>query len=279
MAESDSKAGRRLIKRHTGFVRVTHWINAICLGVLLMSGLQIFNAHPALYFGQKSTFDTPVFAIDSHEVGDNTQGYVSVLGHSVTTTGVLGVSNVNGEATERAFPSWATLPAQQDLGTGRKWHFLFAWILVFNGLAYMIYGLVTRHFKRDIVPDRADLAETGQSIRDHITFNFAKDGHAERYNVLQKLAYFGVIFVALPLIVLAGWTMSPGLDTAFPQLLSLFGGRQSARTIHFILAFGLLGFFVIHIVMVLLTGPINNLRSMTTGWFEVGAPKRKPSDA
>lgn len=267
----------RLVKRHSAWVRVTHWINVVCLTVLFMSGLQIFNAHPALYIGQTSSFDSPVLAIDSREVGDDTQGYVALFGHSVPTTGVLGVSTVNGEPAERAFPSWITLPAVQDLGTGRKWHFLFAWILVLNGLAYLIYGFVSRHFSRDIVPDRTDLAQTGQSIRDHLHLKFSHGENAHRYNVLQKLAYFAVIFVALPLIMLAGLTMSPGIDTAFPQLLAVFGGRQTARTIHFVLAFSLVAFVVVHVAMVLLTGVFNNMRSMITGWFDAGAPKRSPA--
>ena len=263
----------RLIKRHGALVRVTHWINALCLGLLFMSGLQIFNAHPALYIGQTSTFKTPIFAIDSREVDGKTVGYTAVLGHSIDTTGVLGLSHVDGQPVERAFPSWITLPAAQDLGTGRKWHFLMAWLLVINGLLYLAYGLVSRHFVRDIVPDRADLAHTGEAIVDHLKLRFPRGENARRYNVLQKLAYAGVIFVALPLIVLAGWTMSPGLDAAFSPLLTLFGGRQTARTIHFVVAFSLVAFVVVHVAMVLLTGVFNNMRAMITGWFDLGVAK------
>ena len=263
----------RLIKRHGAVIRITHWINAICLGLLLMSGLQIFNAHPALYLGQKSTFKTPLFAIDSREVDGKAQGYTALLGHSVTTTGVLGLSTVDGQPVERAFPSWITLPATQDLGTGRKWHFLMAWLLVINGLIYLGYGLISRHFSRDIVPDRADLAHTGEAIVDHLKLKFPHGENARRYNVLQKLAYAGVIFVALPLIVLAGWTMSPGLDAVFSPLLTLFGGRQTARTIHFVLAFALVAFVLVHVAMVLLTGVFNNMRAMITGWFDLGVAK------
>ena len=275
MVASDDKPGRaRLIKRHSLVVRITHWINAICLGVLLMSGLQIFNAHPALYIGRQSTFDSPILAIDSRDVGDRQEGYVALFGHSVPTTGVLGVSNVDGKPTSRAFPSWATLPGEQDLGTGRKWHFLFAWVLVLNGLVYLIAGIVSRHLARDIVPSGQDLAHTGQAIAEHARLRFPHGEEARHYNVLQKLAYAGVIFLALPLLILAGWTMSPGLDAAFPQLLTLFGGRQTARTVHFLLAFSLLGFFVVHVAMVLLSGLFNNMRSMITGWYDLGTAKQ-----
>ncbi len=99
---------------------------------------------------------------------------------------------------------------------------------------------------------------------------FPKGDEAKRYNVLQKLAYLIVVFVLGPVMVLAGLTMSPRLDASYPILLEIFGGRQSARTIHFICAFSFLGFFVIHIVMVLLSGVFNNLRSMITGWYNLG---------
>ncbi len=263
----------RLIKRHSAVVRVTHWINALCLVLLLMSGLQIFNAHPALYLGSKSDFAAPVFAIDSHDVNGHTEGYTALLGHSVNTSGVLGLSGSGGQEVERAFPSWITLPSNQDLETGRHWHFLMAWLLVVNGALYLLYGLVSRHFARDIVPSQGELAHTGQAIVDHVKLKFPHGENAHRYNVLQKLTYFAVIFVALPLIVVAGWTMSPGLDAAFPFLTTLLGGRQTARTIHFVVAWGLVAFFVVHIAMVLLTGVFNNMRSMLTGWFDTGEAK------
>lgn len=263
----------RLTKRHGLLVRVTHWINAVCLVLLFMSGLQIFNAHPALYIGQASDFDRPVLAIDTREVGGRPEGYAAVLGHAVTTTGVLGLSKVDGRPTERAFPSWITLPSRQDLSTGRDWHFLAAWLLVINGVVYGLHGIASRHFARDILPDRRDLAHVGRSLVDHLRFRFPHGENARRYNVLQKLAYAGVVFVALPLIVLAGWTMSPTLDAVFPPLTSLFGGRQTARTVHFVLAFALVGFVVVHVAMVLLTGVVNNMRSMITGWFDTGEAK------
>ncbi|HEY5238057.1 MAG TPA: cytochrome b/b6 domain-containing protein, partial [Rhizomicrobium sp.] len=120
-------------------------------------------------------------------------------------------------------------------------------------------------------PTLRDLRNIGQDIIDHLRLRFPKGKEALHYNVLQKLAYFTVIFIIGPLIVLTGLTMSPTMDSALPQLLSLFGGRQSARTIHFICAFSFVGFFIIHIVMVVLSGPINNLRSMITGRYKIEA--------
>ena len=273
MSSVQTKPRSRLIKRHSALVRLTHWVNALCLIVLLMTGAQIFNAHPALYIGATSDFSAPVFAIDSRDVGGKTEGYTAVLGHELNTSGVLGLSSVGGAPSERAFPSWITLPSNQDLETGRHWHFLMAWLLVINGVVYLVSGLVSRHFARDIVPDRAELAHTGQAIVDHALLRFPHGENARRYNVLQKLTYFAVIFIALPLIVLAGWSMSPGLDAAFPFLTTSLGGRQTARTIHFVVAWGLVAFFVVHIAMVLITGVFNNMRAMITGWFDIGQAK------
>ena len=274
MSSNIQPTAPRLTKRHSVVVRITHWVNAVCLVMLFMSGLQIFNAHPALYIGQASTFEAPVFAIDSRDVAGRSEGYVALFGHSVPTTGVLGLSSVAGQPTERAFPSWVTLPSGPDREGGRHWRCLMAWRRGANGAVYLLHGLVSRHFARDILPDRAELAETGHAIADHVRLRFPHGENARRYNVLQKLAYAGVIFVALPLIVLAGWTMSPGLDALVPGLTTLFGGRQTARTIHFVLAFSLLGFLAVHVAMVLLTGVFNNMRSMITGWFDIGEAKQ-----
>ncbi len=256
-----------LFYRHPLWVRVTHWVNVLCMLVLLMSGLQIFNAHPALYWGQKSDFDHPFLSIGSVEDAQgNESGVTTIAGHSFNTTGVLGLSRGG----DRAFPEWATLPHLQWLAMGRRWHFFFAWIFVINGLIYVAASLIGRHLRGDLLPTRADLAHIGSSIWEHVRLRFPKGDEAKRYNVLQKLAYLTVAFVFGPVMVLAGLTMSPRMDASYPILLEIFGGRQSARTVHFILAFSFLGFFAIHIVMVLLSGVFNNLRSMITGWYNLG---------
>jgi thiosulfate reductase cytochrome b subunit len=258
--------GRQLVYRHSAITRVTHWVNVVCVILLLMSGLQIFNATPALYWGIRSSFDAPVVSIGAEDRGDTTIGVTKILGHSIETTGVLGVSNVEGQPTERAFPAWITIPSYQDLATGRRWHFFFAWLLVLNGAVYLLYALFSRHLWRDLVPSGRQLRQIGRSIVDHALLRF----HRERdYNVLQKLSYFGIVVIVLPLLVLAGLTMSPGLDTAFPWLLDLFGGRQTARTIHFAMAALLVLFVLVHVVMVLVSGVWNNLRSMVTGRYAI----------
>ena len=259
-----------LVKRHSVVVRLTHWITVLCLTTLLMSGLQIFNARPQLDFGIKTDFDHPPVAIDSDEVNGKARGYVRIGDHRFDTTGVLGLSNVEGKPTARAFPSWATLPGEQDLGTGRAIHFVFAWLFVATGLVYLVWGFATRHFRRDFVPSRTQWRHIGGEIIDHARLRFPKGEKARQYNAIQKITYFLVAFVLLPLLVVAGWTMSPGLDAAFPFLLHIFGGRQTARSIHFIAAFGLVLFVLVHVALVLLSGLFNNMRSMITGWYDIG---------
>jgi thiosulfate reductase cytochrome b subunit len=263
---------RRWIYRHSALVRLTHWINAVCLAGLLMSGLQIFNAHPALYWGKASDFDRPLLSIRAEHDEDQepVSGITAILGREFDTTGVLGLSaGPDGEYAEVAFPGWITVPAYRDLATGRRWHFFFAWLLVLNGAAYLISGFFSGHFRRDLVPDRGDLRHIGRSIADHARLRFPKGDEAKRYNVLQKLSYLVVIFVLLPVMILAGMAMSPALDAAFPWLVSLFGGRQAARTVHFIAANLIVLFFLVHVVMVLLSGVWNNIRSMITGRYDI----------
>src|SRR6201981_641741 len=268
----DFPVAKRWYRRHAAPVRVTHWINVICFTLLLMSGLQIFNAHPALYVGERSDFDHPAVSIQAHLSANGLVGQTMILGHSFDTTGVLGVSNEGGQVSRRAFPSWVTGPSFQDLATGRRWHFLFAWLLVLNALGYLVWGIASWHFVRDLLPSREELGHVGKEFLEHLRLRFPRGDAAKRYNVLQQLAYLLVVFVLLPLMILTGLTMSPGIDSAVPQLLTLFGGRQTARLIHFVVATSLSFFVIVHLVMVLVSGVWNNLRSMVTGWYDLGNP-------
>ena len=254
------------IYRHRLPVRISHWLNVPCLIILIMSGLQIFNAHPALYWGDRSDRDQSLLSIrpmktESGEV----RGITTILGHKFDTTGVLGYS----DGSRRAFPAWATVPSYKSLAMGRQWHLFFAWLLVINGLFFMAYALISRHVTRDLVPTGKDLRGIGKAVKDHMVLRHPTGDEAKRYNVLQKLAYVVILFVVAPLIILTGLTMSPTIDAAFPWLLTIFGGRQAARTVHFIACFSFVGFIVIHVLQVILTGFFNNIRSMVTGWFVV----------
>lgn len=275
-----SPAPARMLKRiyrHRLPVRVMHWINVICLTILLMSGLQIFNAHPALYWGKDSTFDKPWVSIGALNVaGGGVTGITTIAGHRFATDGVLGASAVGGEGAKvvRAFPSWATIPGPQSLAMGRLWHFFFAWLFVINGIAYVAYAIFSGHLSRDLLPTRTELRNTGRSIRDHLLFRHETGEAARRYNVLQNLAYLGVIFGLLPLVIIAGMAMSPRLDAVFTGWVDLLGGRQSARTLHFLAAAGLLLFVLVHVFEVLISGAWNQIRSMVTGWYALPPEKR-----
>jgi thiosulfate reductase cytochrome b subunit len=273
-AQGDNKG--EVIYRHSATVRITHWVNALVLLVLLMSGLQIFNAHPALYLGAKSQFDDPIMAMGTVDEDGTPKGVTIIFGYAIPTHSVFGLSgDAESGYDERGFPWWATLPGQRNLAMGRRWHFFFAWLFLFNGLAYLLWSLGSGHLRRDLAPSRQDLAHIGASIREHARLNFPKGEEAKRYNVLQKLAYLAVALVLLPLMLLTGLAMSPGMDAAFPVLLDIFGGRQTARTIHFISATGIVLFVIVHLVMVVLSGLWNNLRSMITGRYAIEPVEEK----
>ena len=250
------------------FTRVWHWANLVCLVILLMSGLQIFNAHPSLYWGNDSSFDDPALQITAMRGDDGApMGVVRIGGYRINTTGVLGLSRDDGELDARAFPAWATLPGPQWLAMGRYWHFAAAWVFAPLLLAYLVYTLISPARRRLVWPTAAQWRGLPATIAHHARLKF---DHSADYNGLQKLTYLLVLFGLLPLMVLTGLTMSPTMNAAWPWLLDVFGGRQSARTLHFIFAFLLVAFFVIHLGLVLISGVFNNLRSMITGRYRLG---------
>jgi thiosulfate reductase cytochrome b subunit len=269
---TSASPARTKVYRHSLPVRLSHWFNVLCMSFLLMSGLQIFNAHPALYWGQYGAdHDPPFISLGAVEEGGTTRGVTKIGSLQFDTTGLLGLSKVDGEETERGFPSWLTVPSYQDLAAGRRWHFFFAWLFVINGLVYLAFGLWSRHFGRDLIPAGRELAPShlAEEVANHARLRFPKGEEARHYNTLQKLAYLAVIFVLLPMMIATGLTMSPGFNAIAPWMLDLFGGRQSARTLHFISASGLVGFVVVHVLMVLVSGLFNNMRSMITGYYTI----------
>jgi thiosulfate reductase cytochrome b subunit len=269
------RPGGESFYRHRAPVRLTHWINALCILFLLGSGLNIFNAHPRLYWGTYGAdSDSALFSIGAFDTAKGTRGITQIGSWHFDTTGILGWSKVNGQDVARGWPSWITIPGFQDLADARHWHFMFAWILAINGLAYLIWSLATQHIQRDIWPTAADIRSIPRSVLDHILLKHPTGEAAKRYNVLQRLAYLGVILL-ISAMVLTGLTMSPGIDAFCPWLLDLFGGRQSARSIHFISASLVVLFVVVHVVEVIIAGPINEIRSMLTGRYVV-SQEHKP---
>jgi thiosulfate reductase cytochrome b subunit len=265
----DDPPAPEVIYRHTFIVRLTHWLNALCIFLMIGTGLNIFNAHPQLYWGQKgSELDHPFLSIHAVATAQGMRGETVLGGLRLDTTGLLGWSQVGSHWATRAWPSWITVPSFQDLADARHWHFLFAWILVANGLIYLAWSLTIRHAQRDLWPTLADLKSIPRSVLDHIKLKHPTGEAAKRYNVLQRLAYLGLI-VLITGMVATGLTMSPGVDAIAPWLLDLFGGRQSARSLHFIFASLITAFIVVHLVEVVLAGPINEVRSMITGRYVV----------
>jgi thiosulfate reductase cytochrome b subunit len=255
-----------LIYRQSVWTRVTHWVWAICLFFLLLTGLQIFNAHPALYIGQESGFeyDNAILEIGAVNTTGEWRGQTTLFGQSFDTTGFLGKSGSAENPDWMAFPGVVTIPSTRDLATGRVIHFFFGWVLVATMLVWFVASLINGHLRRDIVPGGKDLAGLPGDVANHARFRFA---HGRTYGPLQKLSYAVVLLILFPLIVLTGLSMSPGMNALTPWLLDIFGGRQTARTIHFVTMALLVLFFIVHIAMVLAAGPLNELRSMITGWY------------
>jgi thiosulfate reductase cytochrome b subunit len=217
------------MKRHALSTRLWHWLNALSLIVLFMSGLNISNAHRHLYWGQ--------WGFAPHDA------WFHVI----------------------RFPGWATIPGYYSLAVARDWHVLFAWVFALSLLLFMLAALLNGHLRRDIVtrPGEWKPAAVWADVRAHLRLEFDRPG--SKYNFLQKAAYGVVLFVLLPLMVFTGMAISPGMDAAWPFLLDAFGGRQSARSIHFIVAWALFAFFVLHVVLLLLNRPLKNLGEMITG--------------
>ena len=240
-AASPGAAGPQpLVLRHRWPARLWHWLNAALLYLLFTSGLGIFNAHPRLYWGQYgANYDPAWLTLDR-------------------------------------FGGWITLPAHYDLAMSRHWHLTAAPIFAFALLGYMAWSLTSRHISRDLAFRRGELAprHVWHDICDHARLRFPTGKAALRYNVLQKASYIAVIFIALPLVILTGLTMSPGMNAAWPWLIDIFGGRQSARSLHFIAAFALAAFFLVHLLMVMLAGPVNEIRSMITGRYRLPEERR-----
>ena len=230
-------AARTAAPRHSAIVRVTHWITALSFLALLVSGMEIVISHPRFYWGENGNVLTPAlfsFPIPSSRATVPTgYGYV--------------------------------LPDQN--GWSRYLHFEAAWILVLAGVLYVIVGLFSGHFRKNLLPDPADRswgAFTG-GLADHLRFTRRVEADASSYNLLQRLVYLIVIFGLFPLVILTGLAMSPAFVSAVPSSVTVFGGRQSARTLHFVIAMSLVLFLLVHVGMVWRSGFRNHVRAMITG--------------
>lgn len=251
--------------RHRLTTRIWHWLNALCLLVLIMSGLTIFNAHPRLYWGEYGANDDYAWtAVGSSQ----TIGYVRFGETKIDTTGYIGNwRDRNGNIQTWAFPDWATIPSSYSLADGRRWHLFFAWIFSFGLAWFMVRSLWNRHIQQDLHLRREDWRPSAiwQDIRNHLRLRFHAGKRDGSYNIIQRFSYIGVIFFVLPVMIFTGLAMSPAMDANWPWLTDMFGGRQSARSIHFIGMVLLVLFFFVHMITLLLAGPLRLTRSMITG--------------
>ncbi len=272
-AQISAPKGGDMVDRHRLSTRLWHWTNVVTLVIMLMSGLMIFNAHPRLYWGKYgANADYAWLQIGAQD----DRGYLRVGSVTVTTTGLLGRwTDADGTARNRAFPYWATLPQNYDLALARRWHLTFAWIFALGIAAYLGRSLWNRHLQRDLLPTAEEVkpAHIWTDIKHHARLQFPTGEAARRYNVLQKFAYLSVLIVLIPGMILTGFTMSPNLNASMSWLLDLFGGRQSARSLHFLFAVGIVLFILVHLLMVVMAGPLNEVRSMITGRYRL--PKEK----
>jgi thiosulfate reductase cytochrome b subunit len=223
--------------RHSALVRVTHWISTLCFLALLVSGAEIVISHPRFYWGETGNDLTqPLFKLPipaSRKLVPTGYGYV--------------------------------LPDQN--GWSRYLHFQAAWVVVLTGLLYLISGLSTGHFGKNLLPLKTDLSwrAFSVSIADHLRFKRPSEAEAWSYNVLQRLSYLFVIFILFPLVVWTGLAMSPAFVSAFPATVNVLGGQQSARTLHFFVSLALVLFLLVHVAMVWLAGFWSRMQAMITG--------------
>jgi thiosulfate reductase cytochrome b subunit len=272
---------KRRIYRHSLPVRLFHWVNAASFVLLLMSGLQIFNAYPRLHWGNDGYAGMPaVFEIGGIPDLKRQVSWIQVGSHRFNTSGVLGVAKDAPflGAANMAFPPWMTLPSGLiALGTGMGWHFMMLWVLMLNLMIYLLYAVTSGRLWGDLLPDRDQLRASAiaRDLWMHVRLKHSTGIEALRYNLLQKLSYIAVLFGLLPTMILTGLTMSPSMLAAFPWLIELFHGRQTARTLHFIVAWLLVAFVLVHLFQVLVTGLVNNVRSMINGYFVLPEGPRK----
>jgi thiosulfate reductase cytochrome b subunit len=259
----------RVVYRHSIVARASHWIWFVAVLVLVTSGLQIFNAAPYLDASDKSNPAKRVLAFGAEPSPNGTIGVTTIFGHSLRTTGFLGYTDDGlGSRAERAFPGWITLPNYQDLADGRRWHFFFAWVLVLALTAYVAAAALRGDLK-ELVVRPSDFKKMLPMQLYYLRLRSEPPPHGA-YNPLQKLTYTLVLFVLMPLIVLSGLALSPGVDAVAQPLTVLFGGRQFARLWHFAFMLLLIAYFGVHLFFVMTTRPLENIKSMITGWYRLG---------
>jgi thiosulfate reductase cytochrome b subunit len=213
----------------------------------------ILMVHPRLYWGDvgndltPALFELPISDNHRPEAWEQTVVFSEFDGEPVSANRTYPIFNLNGFA--------------------RSLHFIGAWLLVAVGLIYLAAGIVTGHVRQCLLPRSGDLAPRSllRDLGSHLHFQFDTTGGASPYGPLQRVAYALVLFVLVPVMVLTGLAMSPAVTAAYPFLQEIFGGHQSARTLHFFGFSALILFLLVHLVMVVLTGFGRQMRGMIIG--------------
>ncbi|HVW71351.1 MAG TPA: cytochrome b/b6 domain-containing protein [Steroidobacteraceae bacterium] len=257
--------------RHPLPVRLWHWANAAAVLVLLLTGLLIFDIHPHLYWGEAGQEGEGAFVSFSGQHLDQKvpRTELQIGSGRWNTTGKLGSTLEDGFGGRYLLV--ASPPEDWQFGATRGWHFAFAWLLGLSLPLYAVYLLASRRLDRTLLPTRGELRPRSMAheLWEHLRLRRARGEAARHYNSLQKLTYLLVIFVLIPGMVLSGLAMSNTLSAAWPALSELFGGHQTARSIHFITAMLLVAFVLVHVFQVFVAGFVNLMRSMITGRFVV----------
>lgn len=238
---------------HALWVRICHWIGAASFVTLAVTGFVVLMAHPRLYWGDvgngltPALLELPISRNYHHGGWRQNLVFTNEAGSPVSASRTVEIFNQNG---------WA-----------RSLHFLAGWFLVATGVSYLLAGFFSGHFRRDLVPRGGEVAPRvlWRELIDRLRWRIPAGKAGPPYGALQKCAYFGVVFLALPLMVLTGLAMSPAIDAAYPFLAGMFGGSQSARTIHFFVFAALVLFAFGHVLMVVLSGFGRQMRAMTWG--------------
>ena len=256
MADDPDRPGSRFGDArdgHARWVRVSHWIITASVLTLAFTGFEILMVHPRLYWGKAGNDLTP--ALFELPISRNYK-------HGGYDKPVPATADASGPVTANR-----TYDIFNENGWGRSLHFLAAWFLVVPGFVYLLFGLFSGHFRSHLWPRVRELSPRllWRDVAEHLRFRIPGASGGARYGLLQKCAYSFVVFVAAPLMVATGLTMSPSVTASFPGLLDLFGGIQSARTIHFFASAALVQFVIVHVVMVAGSGFRRHMRAMTVG--------------
>lgn len=238
MGDSEREAGRG--PRHSATVRVTHWVTALCFLALLVSGVEILISHPRFYWGEAGNVASPA------------------------------LFTLPIPASRASVPTGYGFVLKDQNSWSRSLHFQSAWFVFFTALVYGVAGFVTRHFQKNLLPAAAELSASGlaRTIGGHLRFRRPGPEEAWSYNLVQRITYLGVVFALFPLMFWTGLAMSPAFVSAFPVTATVFGGQQSARTIHFFVTLLLVLFAVVHVAMVYRAGFMSRMRAMITGRVE-----------